>query len=479
MSIRRDFTTGIRWSLLGSVFAAVVALVQLLVMARLLSSTDFALFALVNLVLPLFMQLIQSSLHSAIIHHQSVTAAQLTSLFWLNLLGGLALALLMALVGPLMAWLFRAPALSGLYAFSGLILAVLGASVTSRALLQKALDFSRLALAQALASLLSFGLAVWLALAGFGAYVLPAALLARYTVEGISIVLLSPFRPALQFRAAGLRPFLRFGGFQSGERLVSHAVGQLDTVLVGKFLGMEALGIYDLMKRVLIRPSNLLSELVERVAFPTMARIQHRQGILRRFYLKMIGQLLPINYWAYGLGFALAPLLSGWLFGPQGAPYTALFRLICLYAMLNSITNPLDSLLAAIGRIGHWMYISLAYLPVLALAIWLGLPFGISGTVAAILLAHLALVGFSFASALAPLLKMPAKAYFGALARPAVHVAPLVLAGTLLLEWAKGPYALIAAVVTALAFAGLFIMLYPDVFSVIKIRRPGKRKALW
>lgn len=441
---------------------------QLLVLARLLVKVDFALFALVNIVLSIFIQLVQSGFQTAIIHYQPVSGRQLSSLFWLNLLSGLVLGLLMVLAGPLLAWIFQAPALSGLYAFSGLILFVLGWSATPRALLHKNLDFSGIAYAQISAVLLSFVLAVVLALRGWGAYALAGALLARYTLEGLMCFLFSSFRPAWHFHLEDVRFFLRFGGFQAGERLITHLAGQLDTILIGKFLGMEALGGYDLMKRVLVRPSNLLSELVERVAFPTMARIQSRRAGLRRFYLKVTGHILTLNFWAYGLAFVLSGPLTGLLFGPQWAPWAGIFQLLCLYVMLNSITNPLDSLLLAIGRIDYWLYINLAFLPVLALAIGLGLPFGLAATTGAILLAHLLLIGLSYVMALSPLLEMKVKNYFGALGRPASGVMPLIAIGWLLMsragEQMEGPL----AVVISLVFAAFFLFLNREAAATIR-----------
>lgn len=67
-----------------------------------------------------------------------------------------------------------------------------------------------------------------------------------------------------------------------GEKTLNYLNVQIDTVLIGKLLGVEALGIYFVAKQIIMRVLQLFNPIIARVAFPTMAKIQNDINSLKR-----------------------------------------------------------------------------------------------------------------------------------------------------------------------------------------------------
>ena len=83
--IKKGVVSGIKWTSLGTIIIAVVAILKLSILARFLDKADFGLMALVTFVMG-FMNLFNDmGLTSAILHKQNITDKQYASLYWLNI----------------------------------------------------------------------------------------------------------------------------------------------------------------------------------------------------------------------------------------------------------------------------------------------------------------------------------------------------------------------------------------------------------
>src|SRR5262249_14253997 len=79
--------------------------------------------------------------------------------------------------------------------------------------------------------------------------------------------------PIFSFR--GTRELVVYGGNLTITRILWFWYSQADTIIAGKLLGKELLGIYSVAMHLATLPANKLSALINQVAFPAFARIQH------------------------------------------------------------------------------------------------------------------------------------------------------------------------------------------------------------
>jgi PST family polysaccharide transporter len=149
-----------------------VQIVAAIVLARLLAPEDFGLFAIVTVVTSFAPLLIDFGLGDATTQKNKITQTQVSTLFWLSSAIGLGIATVVAASGPLIAWIYREPRLEAIVLYSAITFVLFGISNQHLALLRQTMQFARIAKIQILSSLLGVGIAIVMAICGYGYWAL-------------------------------------------------------------------------------------------------------------------------------------------------------------------------------------------------------------------------------------------------------------------------------------------------------------------
>ncbi|HEU4365946.1 MAG TPA: MOP flippase family protein [Candidatus Krumholzibacteria bacterium] len=379
--LRGRATSGARWTGTSTGLKIVTQFVQLAILARLLRVEDFGLMAMVNAVLAFAQAFADAGVSNAIIHYRDARREELSSLYWLNVLAGAGVFVLMWFAAPLVASIYRQPALIDLLRAASVIFIVGPMGQQFQSLLERDLRFRRLSLIEIAALLASATTGIVLALRGYGVWSL---VWANVILVGVKTTLLatvgwSTWRPLLRFRPVECRRFLHFGLFQMGERTLNLLPQHLDKLVIGILMGPTLLGYYELAYRLIARPYQTINPIFTRVAFPVFAAVQKDRDRLRKGYLELIEMLglvmVPIHV---GL-FALAPAFVRVQLGPEYEPTVPLIRILSVVGLTFAITSPVGSLLLACGRADLGFYINLMRTALILTGIWIGSRFGLEG----------------------------------------------------------------------------------------------------
>jgi PST family polysaccharide transporter len=168
--------------------------------------------------------------------------------------------------------------------------------------------------------------------------------------------------PSLTFSLAAIRELFPFGAGVQAKRLLDNTAQNIDNVVVGRVLGMEALGFYDkafsTMNRVLVRMNTGGPGVLYRV----FAVIQEDRERFRRAYSKVVLSTSMLAFPVFaGLGVA-APQFLEVLFGSQWRPAAAPFQVLCLTGCLKLLNTYASSANTAAGRVWSEVWRQLAYL---------------------------------------------------------------------------------------------------------------------
>src|SRR5262249_11299051 len=136
------------------------------------------------------------------------------------------------------------------------------------------LDFQSIARLQCATAAIAGTCAVTLAWHGFGVMSLAADLLVTEALEALLYFGASTWRPFPEMRFAALRELFRFSGYRFAGRALGFSA-QLDRLLVGKFLGSAALGLYTRAYNLTRAPLLYMAAPVVRAMFPSLGQIQH------------------------------------------------------------------------------------------------------------------------------------------------------------------------------------------------------------
>lgn len=421
MDLRTQAFSGARWTTFATATSTTTQLLQLVVLARILPPEAFGLMAMVTIVIGFAQAYADAGISSAIIYHQDITSEQLSSLYWLNILAGIVIFVVLWLLTPFIAGLFNEPQLTSLLHAVSVVFLIVPLGRQYEVLLQKELKFNLLARQEIIAAIVSAVLVISCAFAGLGVWSLVIGQLTLISVQTIMLlwVGIRIHRPSAHFRFQDLQGYWQFGVYQIGERSINFLVQRMDQLIIGSLLGAQALGYYSFAFNLVSQPQSRINPIVTKVAFPTFAKTQDDVPRLQRGYLAVLKMLTAINA-PLLIGMAvLAPMFIPLVFGNQWLPSVVLVQLTAIISLMRSIGNPVGSLLLAKGRADLGFKWNLGLLLFSSPAIYIAALWGNVITVAfAWLLLQAILQLPAYIWLVRPLVGPCGKPYINAVARP-------------------------------------------------------------
>jgi PST family polysaccharide transporter len=354
----------------------IINLVSIMALARMLSPQDFGLVAMVTTITGFLRIFNDAGLSTATVQREGITHAQVSNLFWTNVVLGGSISLLLAVVAPAVAWFYREPRLVDVTLALSITFLLASSTVQHQALLKRQMRFKVIAL-------IEIGSAVFGILAGIGMASLKCgywSLVGMQLSTSVAAVVLTWFasrwRPQLPKRRSGTRSLLHFGANLTVSSFLWSLVRGSDGLLIGRVYGAEPLGLYSRAGALLARPVQQLISPIESVFVPMLSRLQTQPERYRWVVLQAYEVIAVASFLFAGLLLAIAHPLTLVVLGPKwekAAPIFAGFTLVALYTPVASVST---WLLTSQGRGKDFLRLSIIGSCVTILAFLAGLPFG-------------------------------------------------------------------------------------------------------
>jgi PST family polysaccharide transporter len=349
------------------------------VLARLLGPKDFGIVGMVTAVTGALTWFRDFGLSVAAVQSRTVTEEQISTLFWLNILLGALLGLAALAMAPTIAAFYGEPQLFGVTAVLGLGFLVNAAGVQHSALLQRQMRFTTLAVINVVSVVAGAAVAIVGAEAGYGYWALVAMSVASTFATTFGAWLATGWIPGMPQRRTGMRSMIQFGGAVTFVGLVAYIAYNTEKVLIGRFWGADAIGLYGRAYYLVGTPTDNLKAAVGEVALSALSRLQDDPVRLRSYFLKgfsiVFGLTLPFT-----IAFALfADDMVFVLLGPKWTDSAAIVRLLAPTIVIFAIMNPLGWLLYSMGMVTRSLKIVLVLAPLMVMGYVIALPFGPKG----------------------------------------------------------------------------------------------------
>src|SRR5262249_10613186 len=159
--------------------------------------------------------------------------------------------------------------------------------------------------------------------------------------------------PGWPSKRSGIRSMLRFGGTVTLNGLVMYIASNFEKVLLGRFWGVDALGIYGRAYQLINIPIDTLNSAAGGVAFAALSRVQDDATRLKSYFLKGYSLVLTLTVPITCSCALLADDMIGVFLGPKWNSAATVFRLLAPTTLAFAILNPLGWLLNALGLVGR------------------------------------------------------------------------------------------------------------------------------
>jgi len=356
---------------------------SMMALARLLSPEDFGLQGMV-LALTSFVGLFRDAgLSMATVQRHEIQPSEASTLFWINVSVGLILTLLVAAAAPALATFYKEPRLLPVTVAMSSIFMIGALSAQHQAILQRNMRFSTLARIDISSLAISSGVGITTAAMGWSYWSLVAMAVSAALVSAAGPWLSVNWRPGKPARIREVHEMLRFGWTVTLNALVVYVAYNAEKVLLGRYWGPQALGLYGRAYQLANLPTEQLNSSVSSVAFSALSRLQADKARIIRVFLKIYGVNLSVTI-PITLAFALfAEEIIYVVLGAKWLEAATLLRLLSPTIIVFAMLNPFGWFLQATGRVSRSLRMAFLIAPVVLLAIWIGLPYGPAGVAAA------------------------------------------------------------------------------------------------
>jgi O-antigen/teichoic acid export membrane protein len=459
-----QFVRALAWTSVLRWLGQIVRWGSTLVIARILSPSDYGLVGMSTYLVGLMQLLAEFGLSAAVVRMRDLSDDTVRQLNTVALLTGLASLALASVFAIPLARFFGEPRVASVVVVAGLGFVVTSLMTVPNAMLQRRLQFKRIIAADTIATVVLALSTLGLAAAGAGYWALVGGPLIGSAISMLLQRYWSPVGFAVP-RPAALQGVLRFTGQVLVARLAWYLYSNADFVVVGRALGPAALGAYAIAWSLAFVPIEQTNTIISRVSPAFLAAVQTDIAQARRYFLNLTEAIATLTMpAALGLA-AVAPAFVRTVLPPKWSGAVLPLALLSGFAAFRCLTLLYSPVLVAFGDTRANMRVSLLSLAVLPPTFLIAAHFGGAPGVALSWLVFFPVGGLPQLRRVQRVLQLRSRDYLAAIGPAVVASVPMVAGAVgvgLALEGRVPPFAQLVAQTAAGAvlYAGIYALLF-------------------
>ena len=342
-SLKKKTVKGVAWTSLNQFLNMGLGFVIGVILARLLSPSDYGLLAMIGVFNAIAFSFLDSGFGNALVRKPNLTEDDTTTAFYFNLMAGVILFGILWMIAPWVAVFYDKPILTPLVRAEGSLLIVSSFKIVQQTQLTRALNFRAKMIIRVVASICGGITGIVAAYSGLGVWALVAMHIADALISLVLLWIISPWRPRGKWSKTSFRYLWGYG-----SKLL--ASGLLDTIYV-----------------------------IQQVTFPVLSQIQEDNSRLGNNYRRMLRFtvfiVFPVMMGMAALAYPLVISLvtDKWA---QCVPY---LQVICFASMWYPVHAINLNLLQVKGRSDLFLRLEIIKKALVTVVIFVCVPFGIMG----------------------------------------------------------------------------------------------------
>ena len=353
-----------------------------IILARLLTPEDYGLLGMVAVVTG-FVELFKDlGLSSATIQRAELNQGQISTLFWLNVAGSVAITILTMALAPIVARFYGDPRLISITIATAAGFLCGGLTVQHEALLKRRMHFAALATAEILSLMVAIVIAIALAWHGARYWALVISQLINGLVYAACVWTACRWRPGSPVLDAGTRSMLAFGRHLTAFSVMNYFARNLDNLLIGRYWGSDQLGLYARAYQLLTLPIDQINTPIAAVAVPALSPLATSPERYRQAYLSLLEAIAFLTMPLMAFMIVTSDWIVSLLLGPQWYHVSQIFQFLAIAGFVQPICNTTGWLFVSQGRTKHMFQWGMIGSSIIIVSIVAGLPWGAVGVAA-------------------------------------------------------------------------------------------------
>ena len=287
-TLKQATTKGLFWSSVERFSNQGVQFVFSIILARLLSPSDYGIIAMVTIFFAVAQSFVDSGFSNALVRKTDRVEEDLSTCFYFNIGVGIIAYIVLFLIAPLVANFYNQPILSPIIRITGLGVILNSLCVVQQALFTIKIDFKSQAKITLSATVISGIVGILLAYQGYGIWALVWQGVASSIVRMGLLWLMSKWRPRTGFSKSSFNYLFGYGSKLLASGLLDTIYNNIYPIVIGKFYNPAQLGNYSRALGWAQLPSANITSILQRVTFPVLSAIQDDSLRLQNSYRRLL-----------------------------------------------------------------------------------------------------------------------------------------------------------------------------------------------
>ncbi len=387
-NLKQTALKGFGWVFMGTLGQNLLQFISLIVLARLISPGEFGIVAMAMFVINFLKIFAELGVGPALVQKKELTVLDIKTANLLSLLLSVLMGGVVYLSSRQLSLFFNMPDLENIINALAFMLPIIGLSVVGQSLLQRNLKFKEIAYYNLLSYFIAHAMiAIPLALFGYGLWSLVVAYLGQIITIFVIVRIKVRETNMYGFDFLSAKALLNFGFGFSIARVSNFLAGEGDNLIIGKFLGAEALGFYGRAYQLMSMPAMLFGSALDKVLFPLMSNIQDENERLSRVYVSAISTVAMFMLPLSALLFLLANEIITLVLGEQWNNITPIFQILSIVLVFRMSYKFSDSVARAKGAVYRRAWRQILYALFVFIFAWIGHFYGLQGVASGIAIA--------------------------------------------------------------------------------------------
>lgn len=385
-SLKIKTISGLLWSFIDHFAQLGLTFFIGVILARLLTPSEFGLIGMVMIFVGLSQSLVDSGFTQALIRKKNCTQADYSTVFYFNLLMGSVLYLLLFFCAPSISLFFEEPKLTLIVRVISFGILINAFSIVQRAILTKELNFKLQTKLSIISTLISSIIALVMAYNEYGVWSLVYKSLLGFLFTSLFLWIWNKWKPSLVFSLNSFKEMFSFGYKLMLSGLIDGLYRNVYLIVIGKYFSAADLGFYTRAEQFNNLPSQNITGVIQRVSYPVLTKIQDDLPRLKSTFQKIIKSTMLLTFTSMIILAATAKPLILTLIGEKWMPSVIYLQLLSFIGMQIPLHAINLNMLQVIGRSDLFLKLEIVKKILAIPVILVGIAFGIKIMIVAMII---------------------------------------------------------------------------------------------
>jgi teichuronic acid exporter len=368
---------GIFWDFTDKFLNQGITFIVSIFLARILAPEDFGLVGMVMVFVSFSQVFMDIGFSTALIQKQEVSEEQFSTVFYLNIILGLALTCLFFVLSDIIAAFYDHAQISALIKGVSVLFLINSLSIVQNTKYLKAINLKPLAIFRGIAVIISGAVGILMAYNEYGVWSLIAQSIVNALIFTILIWFGSKWRPILYFNLHCIKDLWSYGSRIFLPNLLEVIFSRLDVLIIGKLFNPTSLGYYTRAQSLNSLVIHYSSGSIMKVFFPAISKYQNDSAKVKEIYLIVLAIVAFAALGLLSVLFVSSESIIVILFGNKWLQSVDYFKILVLGGFAYPLSSVMVNIISGLGNSKAYLRLDLIKKFILLAVFIIGFQIGI------------------------------------------------------------------------------------------------------